>query len=297
MLIKTLALVCVFAIAQSATIKQRNIPVEVRYDEQKQVTSEVVNKGIKALDEKSTNANKQPEVTEVTKEPTEEKVVHHFVNVPAAVETVAINAVKAVSENFVVPENEVVSNAEGNNEENSQLQRRLTENLTAKTQLSPEEQSQALKHLPVPAENSEDISLRNANPEQTHSTTQSNLDLSLFQEVRDVVANGLKKIRESFKAEEGQSQPLPEQWEGLEKAVDEYLEEEKNKLNLKQSAPTNPPVNNQNFFQNIASGIQNIANNFVQGIQGGGSNGTQGDEGQPGNQGGFQGFVSFFQGG
>lgn len=236
MVLKTATILCLFALVQSATIQQRDIPVEVKYDEAAKVTSS---------DEKL-----QTEVTESTIEAASDQSVHAL------------------------------------------------RNLDEKIQLSPDELSQASKHLPIV----EEISLKNlgevARAEEVPAAPTSLQ--SVLQQAEDVIYSGLKKLRNSFKPEKDQQVPNSAQWDDFEKSVNEYLNEEKTKLQLKQEQPPQ----NQNIFQNIAQGFQTVANNFIQNFVDGGNQNTNanstnlGDEQQGGQaQGPFQGFVSFFQNG
>ncbi|XP_018564644.1 uncharacterized protein LOC108906010 isoform X2 [Anoplophora glabripennis] len=231
MSLKTATIVCLFALAQSATIQQRNIPVEVKYDETAKVTS---------LDEKI-----QTELADSASE---------------------------------------VASVEQKNDG--------VRNLDEKIQLSPEDLTQASKHLPVV----EEISLKNLEEvARSEEVTPAPTSLqSVLQQAEEVIYSGLKKLRNSFKAEKDQQAPNSEQWDDFEKSVNKYLDDEKTKLQLKQEQPPQ----NQNIFQNIAQGFQTVANNFVQNLVGNQNATNLGDEQQGGQaQGPFQGFVSFFQNG
>ncbi|CAH1108837.1 unnamed protein product [Psylliodes chrysocephalus] len=135
----------------------------------------------------------------------------------------------------------------------------------------------------------------------------------VLQESHQIIKNGLQNLKDSFKPGKDELSPSSEQWATLEKAVDTYFDEQKQKL-LKQTqpagtdsaAPVAPAPEQNNWIQNIVNGFNGIATNFVQSIQslGGPNNGNPVPQGQadeepgqqPANQ-GFQGFVQFFNNG
>lgn len=244
MILKSATIVCLLALAQSATIQQRNIPVEVKYDEAASETAKV-----STLDEKI-----QTELTD--------------------------------------------SNSEPISEEHTEQKTNAVRNLDEKIQLSPEELSQASKNIPVV----EDFSLRELGETRSEQVSLAPPNLqTVLQQAEDIIYSGLKKLRNSFKPDKDQQAPNSEQWDEFEKSVNEYLNEEKTKLQLKQEEPAQPPQN-QNIFQNIAQGFQTVANNFVQNLVGNqntkGNSTNQGDEQQGGQaQGPLGGFVNFFQNG
>lgn len=233
---------CLFALVQSATIQQRNIPVEVKYDEAASETAKVT-----TLDEKIQTELTDSASETIPEEPLEQK----------------INAVR---------------------------------NLDEKVQLSPEELSQASKHVPVV----EEISLRELGEIRSEQVTPSTPGfLSALQQAEDVIYSGLKKLRNSFKSDKDQQSPYSEQWDDFEKSVTEFLNEEKTNFHLKQTQPVSPQQN-QNIFQSIGQGFQSVANNFVQNLVGTEkANSTNlGDEQQGSQaQGPLGGFVNFFQNG
>lgn len=96
---------------------------------------------------------------------------------------------------------------------------------------------------------------------------------SILKQAYEIVSNGLKQIKESLVSKGGLK---PDQFENLEKNINDYFTEEKRKLQTKQDQPSN-----QNFIQAIANNFQNMANNFIQNFQGSSSgNSSQSDEGQ-----------------
>nr|CAI5817587.1 unnamed protein product [Callosobruchus analis] len=166
-------------------------------------------------------------------------------------------------------------------------------NLEEKPQLSSQQQKEALKHLPEQEKQESAIILKKLGGSSSGNQLE---DLqNVIRQAQDIVSNGIKRIRD-FQPEKGQISLNPQQWQDLEKALDEYFDEEKAKLTLKQ---TNTNTTNQNFFANLANGFQTIATNFVQSIQGSNNASGPADEagGSGGSPGGWQGFVSFFQGG
>ncbi|XP_060518659.1 uncharacterized protein LOC132697304 isoform X2 [Cylas formicarius] len=130
--------------------------------------------------------------------------------------------------------------------------------------------------------------------ENTSGESGSN-KLTWLQQVQQHFEKGLQDIRKNFKPNDPNEAPNEEVWNKLEEEVRDYFAGEKNKLSLKQDQGGSQ----QNFFQNLANGFQQITNNFVQSFQGqnAAQNGTQGDDGAQPIQGGWQGFVGYFQGG
>lgn len=155
-------------------------------------------------------------------------------------------------------------------------------NLYEKLQLSPDELNEAPKHLPVNDEiEYEEIKLMERTVDNTNN-------LELFKQAEDAVARGMESLRSNVMLEDGQ-------WNVFKQNIDEFMQMERNKLTLKQTQP------NQNIIQQIAGGIQQIANNFQQNLQqqqqGAAANGTE-DEQQPApGGGGFQNLISNFQNG
>lgn len=237
MLLKSAVVLSLIVLAHAALI-QRNIPVEVKYDE---ISSN--------LDEKLRN-----EVPAATAKTSREA--------PDLPVEIRVNGVK---------------------------------NLDEKVQLSLQDLSQASKHLPVV----EEISLKELDAKKSDQESQEPLSIqAVLQQAEDIIFSGLKRLRNSFKADKDQKAPNAQQWDDFERAVNEYLVEQKNKLQLKQEQPAQPPQN-QNIFQNIAQGFQQVANNFVQNLVGSQGSNTTSDEQQQQQQGSgpFGGFVNFFQNG
>lgn len=162
-------------------------------------------------------------------------------------------------------------------------------NLYEKLQLSSDELNEAPKHLPIQDEiEYEEIKLM-------ERTVSENTNLELFKQAEQVVCTGLENLRMNLKVDEPQ-------WNVFKQEVENFLQSERNKLDLKQQ-------NQQNIIQQIANGIQQIANNFQQNLQpqqqpGGAVNGTEDEQpaggaagGGGATGGGFQNFVTNFQNG
>uniref|UniRef100_A0A6P7G4V7 Uncharacterized protein LOC114335932 isoform X1 n=1 Tax=Diabrotica virgifera virgifera TaxID=50390 RepID=A0A6P7G4V7_DIAVI len=276
---------------------QRNIPVEVRYD---QILPGIVSReqvlmhGRRNLDAKvQLSSDELPQVLKHLPIPLESDLVPEIVSeekVQVASE-VENNAVKSL----IQPEDQ--ENVEVLPEKPIDLPIEVPETPFVKSLLAPE-----------PLSDSNTV-LQKAAPKPAQT-----LD-SVLQETQNIIRVGLKNLRDSFKPNKGELGPTAEQWATLEKQVDEYFSEEKHKLAIRQSQPveggsTAAPVAQQpqnNWVQNIVNGINGIASNFVQSIQSIGSatsggaqppNG-QADEGAAGAppSNGFQGFVQFFNNG
>lgn len=58
----------------------------------------------------------------------------------------------------------------------------------------------------------------------------------VLQESHQIIKNGLQNLKDSFKPGKDELSPSSEQWATLEKAVDTYFDEQKQKL-LKQTQP------------------------------------------------------------
>ncbi|KAJ8943359.1 hypothetical protein NQ318_002592 [Aromia moschata] len=318
MLIKSATLLGLLALASAATIYQRNIPVEVRYDEPVAAES-VRNLDIAAqqipvdLKEKPAGPLLEPIVIEEKPNAVrnlDEKIQLSSEDLGQALKHLPVNQEPAPVE---VSE-KIEPTPEDLGETLNQLpvkQETAPVEVTEKVQPALEELSQTLKQLPVkqkpvPVEDlavAETVQVTKIDdtPQIEEITRQPEVLKSVLQKAEDIIYSGLKNLRASFRPGESQQVPNAEQWDDLEKAVNQYLDEEKTKFQQKQSQPTTPG-SGQNFFQNLASGFQTIANNFVQNLPGSQNvieNSTsQGDEQQEsGSQGPFQGFVNYFQGG
>ncbi|VEN61793.1 unnamed protein product [Callosobruchus maculatus] len=292
MLIKSFVLLGVlFAVARSARIP-RNIPVEVRYDE---ITG-------KELKQQEGLPQQEADLQEIgcSREEILQRLKQEQAPAQAVVATVTEDlgnvrdslAQESSKEEIASVQPEKTTNLP---EQNAEIlpASSPTKNLEEKPQLSSQQQEEALKHLPEPEKQENAIILKKLGGSSPGNQLE---DLQIvIRQAQDIVSNGIKRIKD-FQPEKGQISLNPQQWQDLEKALDEYFDEEKAKLTLKQ---TSTNTTNQNFFANLASGFQTIATNFVQSIQGSNNASGPADEagGTGSSPGGWQGFVSFFQGG
>ncbi|XP_072402779.1 uncharacterized protein [Diabrotica undecimpunctata] len=276
---------------------QRTIPVEVRYD---QILPGIVSReqvlmhGRRNLDEKvQLSSDELPQALKHLPIPVDSDLVPEIVSEEKV--QVAPEGLNNALKSLIQPENQ--ESVEVVPEKPIDIPIEIPETPFVKSLLAPE-----------PLSDSNTV-LQKAAPKPAQT-----LD-SVLQETQNIFRLGLKNLRDSFKPNKGELGPTAEQWATLEKQVDEYFSEEKQKLAIRQSAPveggsTVTPVAQQpqnNWVQNIVNGINGIASNFVQSIQsiGGATSGGaqppngQGDEGAaaapPSN--GFQGFVQFFNNG
>ncbi|CAH1975517.1 unnamed protein product [Acanthoscelides obtectus] len=300
MLIKSLVLLSVsLAVARTARLP-RNIPVEVRYEE---ITGKDLQQQESAL-QKENAPQQEGDLQEIGcgREEILQKAKGQQDGAPAqaiiATVTEDLGSVRdSLAQETLKEEISSVQPEKTTNlpEQNAEILPASSpiKNLEEKPQLSTKEQKEALKHLPAPEDR---ISLKQLGGSSSGSHSQLDELQNVIKQARDIVSSGLNRIKD-FKPDKGQISLNLQQWAELEKAVDEYFDEQKTKLSLKQSTNTT----SQNFFANLANGFQTIANNFVQSIQGapGASNSTSSDEagGSGSSPGGWQGFVSFFQGG
>nr|CAH7760821.1 unnamed protein product [Callosobruchus chinensis] len=292
MLIKSFVLLGIFfAVVRSARIP-RNIPVEIRYDE---ITG-------KELKQQESLPQQEADLQEIgcSREEILQRLKQEQAPAQAVIATVTEDlgnirdslAQESLKEEVASVQPEKTTNLP---EENAEIlpASNPTKNLEEKPQLSSQQQKEALKHLPEQEKQESNIILKKLGG----SSSGNQLDdlQNVIRQAQDIVSNGIKRIKD-FQPEKGQISLNPQQWQDLEKALDEYFDEEKAKLTLKQ---TSANTTNQNFFANLASGFQTIATNFVQSIQGSNNASGPADEagGSVSSPGGWQGFVSFFQGG
>lgn len=162
-------------------------------------------------------------------------------------------------------------------------------------QLSQEQEKEPQHHLRGIFSEEQDEKNEEKSVQLKGDSYLNHLEYSL-QEAREVITNGLKKLKESVAS---RKLTKPEEWEILEKKIDVYFEEEKRRLQTKQDQP---PQNN-NF-------LQNVANNFISmfgsvfptqptasSTQSDEGTGGESSTGAPGGSGSnpFQGVISFFQ--
>ncbi|XP_030749513.1 uncharacterized protein LOC115877481 isoform X2 [Sitophilus oryzae] len=152
----------------------------------------------------------------------------------------------------------------------------LVKNFDAKVQLSQSELSQAYKHIPV-QEEVKSGELREAS------------SLSLRETAQKIIEEGLENLRNNFKPKENEFSPSKQQWDELDRSVNNLIENSKLEESLRQEG-------GGNFIQGFISSFQNATSNFLQNIQsqtqGNAPGGTSGDNGQQ--PGGIQGFFAFF---
>ncbi|KAG5863693.1 hypothetical protein JTB14_016778 [Gonioctena quinquepunctata] len=310
MITKSIIVLCSLAIAHSASIQQINIPVEVRYDEKLQIT---------------------PEELQVAREETvkEEFAANAVKNLDAKVQLSPEELTQSLKhlpvldsqgnyardqENYL---EKLVEESEATNNDNSLPQKEpellKPEEILLETPeapkpqedsqelLKPEEILQETPEAPKPQEDSQElpgVAIKKAPIAPVESR---------LQYLRDLVFKELRNLRNGFKPSEGQLAPKPEEWEDLEKSVNQLYEGEKNKILAKQtqlpeaiggeSSSTQAPAQGGGggIFQGFFNGMYGVMNDWVQNIQGARPPSTQGDEGaqQPSNP--IQAFFGYFQ--
>lgn len=170
-------------------------------------------------------------------------------------------------------------------------------NLDEKVQLSPEELLQASKHIPIhhsikDEEDSNDLlrlgEIRNG-PFRANSLIEPPNKQLLVARMQTIIESGLQNLKSNFMPRDFEVGPSKELWKKFETDVQEYLEEQKGRLDTRQE---------QNFIQSITSGFQQISNNFLQQFQSQNKpNGTSSDEETSQPQNPIQGFIGYFSGG
>ncbi|XP_023013826.2 uncharacterized protein [Leptinotarsa decemlineata] len=326
MISKSVAILSFLSIAYAATIQQKNIPVEIRYDDGVQITPKERREVAQEVDKEELAVKNLDAKVQLSPEELSESLKHLPIQEEVMEGGNHVGATEEVAEEVLA-----------------------VKNLDAKVQLSPEELAESLKHLPVqeevlaqetPEQPADEPQAKNPQlkgvpqdileegaKEVPHTQTDgresagdigtkastSSLE-SKLQHLRDIVVTELRALRESIQPKKGQLIPKPEQWDELEKSITRVYEEQINKLMAKQTqlpeptggepgpaptpGPSQPPAapagGPSTIFQNFINGVNGVMQNFMQNIQQAARPpAAQGDEGtgQPANPGGFVGFI------
>jgi len=287
----------VFVIVQSATIHKRDsIPVTIIYQGR-------LAPGVRNLDEK----------VQVPHD-----IIQHQTRTAGILEDQRSGGIENLQEKVQVPSEQLskngLSSEQKKEESNVQFVPNKQESIESIDKLSLPKNEETLTETALKPDNdisrSEQEKFSN-NLEQSEISEQlketipqenilENNPNTLLNEVRNVIYQGLNSIKTNVdNMASGLRKPSEEAWRDLNSTIEKLFENEYKDINLKQdnqNPTTAGPIQNQ-FVQNIISGFQNAASQFVQNFQQNQQvNGTE-DEQQQGGPNWGQNVISSIQGG
>lgn len=269
-----LVLCCLTVVVNSASISKKSIPVKIVYDSQYAHKNYIRNLNEKlqlSAEELKHIESRSKDVLNVHDEQISSNVLEN------AEDAQQNGLAKNLEEKVQLSSEELKQIPLGDVSSTKNIYRSALRNHNEKVQLSSTELGEALKHLPVIDENTDEdfSSLRYAALEDPDKK-------GIYEQVKDIVNDGIQNLKNSAEASEFTKLITSDVWEKLDTEAEKFLEEIKAKYSLRQSN------------QGLLDQFQQFTNNFLSQFTGSNPANVSNDEGQPGFP---QNVVNFFTGG